>query len=237
MKTWQTETAVYLVRLDSVLSQVKLPPPHPASIPRPPLGTLPSPLQSVIQRAVAFYEVGIWCRTKETVEAIITLWREGYLSPGAPLARLLLEMWGASRCMTNTLDAFAKHKEIARLSQTVDRLFEGVRSHVLLPWGGPASARPIHVLDVIRALGETFPEAMAVYEDLCESAHANLPRFFEWWVLGKAGDNWTNESMQTRGHALINKTVEAVEHAVWGVKTETEIGIGLCGELYGKPLA
>jgi hypothetical protein len=232
MKNWQTETSIYVPRLQTALRCVTLRPPIPANIPPGPLGDPPSFLQSVIHRAATFYELGVWYRTRETMEAIIVLWREGYVSSAAALTHLVFELWGASHFMTDGLRMFDQHKDIARLAQVVDRLYEGVRSEVLLPWGTPASEKPIHVLDTIRSLSQTFPDAMVVYETLCESAHANQPRFMEWWLLGTGGDNWTNETVQSRGHTLITKTVDAMEKATIGIKTETEIGMKLCGELY-----
>ncbi|MFZ0930703.1 MAG: hypothetical protein WAN11_18995 [Syntrophobacteraceae bacterium] len=134
--------------------------------------------------------------------------------------------------MTTVIQTFANQKDVGPLVKTVNKLFEGVRGEVILPWGTPASEKPIHVLDTIRLLDQDFPEAMAFYEDLCESAHANQPRFMEWWFIGKAGDNWTNDTVHARGHVLMRKTVEAMEQAILGIQTATETGMSLCGELY-----
>jgi len=54
----------------------------------------------------------------------------------------------------------------------------------------------------------------------------------EWWILGKSGDNWTNETVQKRGHELIDKTVKAVEESVTGIVKETTYGLEICGYLY-----
>jgi hypothetical protein len=231
MKNWQTETSIYVPHLEAVLRHVDLRPPFPENIPPAPFDISPSLQQSVIYSAATFYQLD-WYRTRETTEAIIILWREGYISSAAALIRPIFELWGASHFMTDELRIFDKHKNITRLAQFVTRLCTGVRSEVLLPWGTPASEKPIHVLDTIRSLNQIFPDAMAVYEALCESTHANQPRYMEWWFLGKTGDNWTNETVQTRGHALIIKTIDAMKRATMGIKTETEIGMKLCGELY-----
>jgi hypothetical protein len=232
MKNWQTETSIYIPRLEMALRTIAIWPPTPTNIPHPPLEAAPSLSQSVIHRAVTFYELGIWCRAGETMEAIISLWREGYLSSSAALSRLIFELWCASHFMSENLKVYSQHKDISKLGQVVDKLFEGVRSEVLLPWGAPASEKPIHVLDTIRSISHIFPNAMSVYETLCESAHANQPRFMEWWCLGKTGDNWTNETVQARGHALIDATIDVLEKATIGIKTDTEIGMKFCGELY-----
>src|SRR5208283_4507022 len=232
MRTWQTETSTYVARLESASAHLKVKPPCPANIPPGPLDSPPSLLQSVLHQAMTFYEFGVWYRAQETVESIVTLWHEGYLASGAALARLVFEIWGACHCMTTVIQTFANQKDVGLLVKTVNKLFEGVRGEVILPWGTPASEKPIHVLDTIRLLGQDFPGAMASYEDLCESAHANQPRFMEWWVLGKAGANWTNGTVQARGHVLMSKTVEVMEKAILGIKAATEKGMVLCGELY-----
>lgn len=231
MKNWQTETSIYIPRIDTALSRFDLRPPFPKNIPPAPFDTPSSLLQSVIYNAAVFYNLN-WYRTRETIEAIIILWREGYISSAAALIRPIFELWGTSHYMTDELQKFDKQKDIMPLSQVVARLCTGVRSEILLPWGTPANEKPIHVLDTIRTLCQVFPDAMAVYEALCESSHANLPRYEEWWLLGKTGDNWTNQTVQTRGHALIIKTLEAMETATIGIITDTETGMKLCGELY-----
>lgn len=232
MRTWQTETSIYVPRLESASLFVESQPRVPADIPAGPLDTPPSLLKSSIHRAVTFYQIGIWYRTKETMKAIVTLWKEGYLASASALARIIFELWGASHYMTAGLLTFGINIDTSQLSQIVNRLFEGVRSEVLMPWGTPASDKPIHVLDTIRSLNEVFPDAMSVYEALCESAHANRPRYIEWWFLGKSGDNWSNDTAQTRGHILINKNIDAIEKSTIVIKAETENGLKLCGEFY-----
>ncbi len=232
MKTWQTEINPYIQQLGLILAKVSKPSPHPDNIPHGPLDTCPSRLQSIIHRASAFYELGAWTRAKESTEALILLWREGYLSHGTIIVRLLFEIWGSSRCMSKAISSFLDSKEIERFEQKVNKIFECVRSEVFMQWGTPAAEKPIHVLDTIRVLMPDFPQAMEIYEDLCESSHANQPRFMEWWFLGKSGDNWTNKTVQKRGHTLIKKTVEATEVAVTGIVVEVENGLTICGDLY-----
>jgi hypothetical protein len=232
MKTWQTEIPTYLDRLSVALGQFNATPRHAPSIPEGPMGTPLTSLQSIIHRSMTFYNFSAWNRARETTEALVVLWSVGYLSPGAAISRILFEIWGVTRLMSNGLQYFLDAKDVDSLSKTVNKLFEGVRSEVLLPWGTPASEKPIHVLDAVRALQQVYPDAMQTYEDLCESAHANQPRFMEWWFMGKTGDNWTNETVQKRGHMLLNKTVRAVEFAVSGIVREVEEGMRLCEQIY-----
>jgi len=55
----------------------------------------------------------------------------------------------------------------------------------------------------------------------------------EWWLIGKAGDNWSNETVQKRGHMLSNKTARAVELAVSGIVMEVEEGMRMWVMGYG----
>ncbi len=230
--TWESETSGYLSRLRGSLARFDAGPCYPPNIPNGPFDTPPTELQSLVHRSITFYGYGVWARGKETIEALTILWSEGYMSSGATLARLLFEIWGASRLMSDGLQAYINSKELECLSKTVNKLFEGVRSEVLLPWGSPAAEKPIHVMDAIRSLQKTDPEGMQVYEYLCESAHANLPRFMEWWHLGKAGDNWSNQTVQKRGHLLLERTATAVEMAASGMLEELRDGMRMCGEIY-----
>jgi len=232
MANWKAETGKYLPRLEALCDLAAVNPPHPAVIPLPPLDDAPTPIQAVIQRAITFYQIGIWCRVREATAGLLCLWKGGYLSVAGSLVRLLFELWAACEYQTEAISRFEKDSDLEKLSRTVNRLFEGVRDEVVLPWGRPASEKSIHVMDTIRHLSTVFPDAEATYNELCESAHANQPRFFEWWVTGKLGDNWSNKSVQKRGHALLEKTVASAEVAVRGAISSSTLGIQMCGALY-----
>lgn len=232
MTTWVSETSKYLATLNEALSLVNERPNRPDNIPRGPLAVAPTPLQSVLHRAATLYEVGLWLRARETLLALRLLWQEGYLSPAAALARLVFELWGACHYQTRALQRFRSDLNLASLANVVDRLFEGVRGDVLMPWGVPAAAQPIHVMDLVRELNTVDSRAEAMYNDLCESSHANQPRFFEWWLTGRLGDNWTNKVVQTRGHDLLERTVAIVKTATEGLVRDARVGLQDCGVLY-----
>jgi hypothetical protein len=230
---WRVETARYLPEIDRAVTLLNAAPGRPENIPSGPFDVSPTPLQAVIYRAVTLYEVGIWLRARETLYALKLLWQEGYLSPAAALARVIFELWGACHYQTLALQRFNSDRDLERLAKVVNRLFEGVRDEVRLPWGEPASERPIHVLDLVRALGAVEPRAEAMYNDLCEASHANQPRFFEWWLTGRLGDNWANEAVQRRGHELLERTVLTVQKATDGLVQEATTGLRSCRVLYG----
>ncbi len=232
MVNWKSETGQYIPRLEALIAKASISPPHPPNIPSPPLESRPSELQSILHRAVSAYEIGVWIRTKETIEAILLLWREGYLSAAASLARILFEFWGLSYYLTQAVTSFQQNNKLEQLSKVVNKVSEGVRSEVIMPWGIPASEKPVHVMDTIRELNKIYPQAIEAYDNLCESAHSNQPRYFEWWLLGKNGDNWTNQTVQKRGHILIEKTIQLLERCIHGINEAVNNGLHLCGKLY-----
>lgn len=232
MTNWKSETGKYLHRIEVLSEQLSENLKRPENIPHWPLDEPPTHLQAILQRNVVSYNTGVWERSKETLSAILLLWREGFLCEAASLSRLLFELWGITNYLTHTIEKYKENRNIEKLEKISNSIFEGVRSEVLMPWGTPASEKPIHVMDTIRGLREKYPPALETYDDLCESAHANQPRYFEWWVLGKFGDNWTNQTVQTRGHDLLEKTVKSIEECTRGIKSTTEEGMTLCGQLY-----
>ncbi|MGB2804667.1 MAG: hypothetical protein WBD64_07225 [Candidatus Zixiibacteriota bacterium] len=232
MKNWKSETGKYLKRLEALSQLISQKPKHPENIPHPPLDIPTTELQGLLHRTVITYELGVWGRSNETVSAVLCLWAEGFLCEAASLSRLLFEIWGLSAYQTKSLEKYKTKGNLASLAKATNRIFEGVRSQVLMPWGTPASEKPIHVMDTIRSLKEEYPLALETYDDLCESAHANQPRYFEWWVIGKYGDNWTNKTVQLRGHALLEKTVSSIESCVNGIRSSLDKGLTLCGQLY-----
>ena len=232
MTDWSVETGKYLPALDQALALVNVAPRRPENIPPGPFDQALTPLQSVLYRAVTLYEVGLWLRGRETLQALKLLWTEGYLSPAAALARLMFELWGSCHYQTRALTRYSSDQELGPLAKVVDKLFEGVRDEVLLPWGVPAGEKPIHVLDLVRALEADEPGSEAMYNDLCESSHANQPRFLEWWLTGKLGGNWANEVVRRRGHELLGRTVSTVQTATEGLVQDATDGLQRCGLLY-----
>lgn len=214
MRNWKSETGKYLNRLDKLSILFSKRPTKPANIPDWPLDSAPTEIQTVIQWSVVTYKVGVWERTRETLDAILCLWREGLLCEAASLSRQLFEIWGISNYQTQSLINYTTEENLLKLTKTISKIFQGVRTEVLMPWGIPAGETPIHVMDTTRSLREEYPTAIETYDDLCESAHANQPRYFEWWFLGKYGDNWTNKTVQIRGHDLLGRTISSIEHCV-----------------------
>ena len=232
MNNWINETEIYLPRLNSAVESIYKELQVPINIPNSPLEIKPTYIQNIIQRAFTFLQIGALERSREIVSAINYLWKEGFFSTVGTLTRLLFELWSVTYYLRISLEHYKVNMEMDQLGKIVDKIFEGVRSEVLLPWGATAHETPIHILDAIRALNAENPNVIETYNDLCESNHPNLPRYLEWWFIGRRGNNWRNQTVQSRGHSLLLKTVEIIETSVIGVTHETERGYELCQELY-----
>lgn len=232
MNNWQYETGKYLPKLEDIYKLILEKPEMPVYIPSPPLSNPPTLLQSLIYKSLSIYSIGVLGRTDETLSAIICLWKEGFIAEAASLSRLLYEIWGIAFYNTRSLKKYTENQDISKLEKVINKIHEGVRSEVLMPWGTLAAEEPIHIMDTIRELKKEFPTVMTTYDDLCESAHANQPRYFEWWLIGKYGNNWTNQTVQIRGHKLLEKTISSLEFCIKGIKETSNEGYELCGELY-----
>ncbi|WP_126456270.1 hypothetical protein [Sulfuriflexus mobilis] len=232
MRNWETETGRYINRIENVselLDKVSEPPVH---IPKGPLTNQPTELQSYVHRAVHFLQLGSWIRARETTSAILQLWEHGNISAAAPLVRLVYEIWAVTNFLVIKLEKYQANKNIETLAKVVNKVFEGAKIEILMPWGSPATEAPVHVLDAFRELSNSHSHAMNKYEYLCESSHPNYPRYIELWLLGKEGDNWTNDKVFNRGHELLESTTSALEEAVTGLNISIEKGFELCGEYY-----
>jgi len=122
--------------------------------------------------------------------------------------------------MSDGLQAYVDSKDLEGLSKTVNKLFEGVRSEVLFAVGFACCGKT----DTCYGC-HSFPAKGQ------SRSHANIRGFvrvgsrqsaslMEWWHLGKAGDNWSNQTVEKRGHMLLDRTVAAVEMATSGMLVE-----------------
>lgn len=229
---WRIETGKYLNRWEELIRALSQDISSLSQLPRGPLEQQITPLQGILHKASTFLTLGAWLRTRELTNAAVSLWKDGHLSSVTPLIRLELEIWAVTHSLVVALTKYKEGNNLENLGKTVNRIFEGVKSPVLMPYGAPASEVPLHVLDAIRSLRTVYPTAVETYEYLCEATHPNFPRYLEWWLVGKNGDNWENATVQQRGHELLEKTVSAMEYSINGVASAVKSGLGLCNTLY-----
>ncbi len=238
-RTWKDEVVRYQVTvqriLDAALQDLDLPP----HMPPLPLDTIPSPFADWCYRAFIFYRVGAICRTREAIESIRILLSEGYVSAAAPLIRLVFEVHAIANYLTETLKGLLEQVRIPEDNRSkektdhclikIDRVFEGVRSPVVMPRGEEASESPIHIKEAIRLLYSQ--EAENDYDFLCEGSHPNLPQYMQWQLAGKLGDNWSNDVAREHCHALLTRSFGILENSTHRLRENVLIGIDCCDSI------
>jgi hypothetical protein len=133
----------------------------------------------------------------------------------------MYELWGAAHYARHTIEEMHDSGEVQTPLEKTKRLLLGVRSEVQLPWGGTSDETSIHVMDFVRSLVDTYPQAEETYGFLCESCHPSYLRLTTWSLAGPPLHNWTNEKFREHGHNLIDRTLEAVEQALQGIAYDT----------------
>ncbi len=232
MTDWKTETNKYLADIERWRLLYEKDPPSTTRIPDLPLENHPTQLQALLHCSISYFRIGCWFRTKEIIGAITNIWSNGYISCASPLCRLLFEIWGSAHYLNKSIAKYKVSNNIEKLTEVVSKTFAGVRSPVLMPWGTLAHDKPIHVLELIRGLEDINPKAIDNYNDLCESSHPNYPRYMELWLVGKYGDNWTNETVIERGHKLLSNVTKFTGMSIDGILIEVKEGLKICDEIY-----
>lgn len=241
MRTWKDEIIRYqaIVQriLDTALHDLDLPP-HMPPLPVDPT-TPRTPFTGWSYRAFIFYRFGSVSRTRETIESIRILLSEGYLSAVAPLIRLVFEVHAITNYLTETMKDLLELVRIPEGSRSkektnhclrkIDRVFEGVRSPVIMCWGAEASETPIHISDAIRILNSQ--EAKNNYDFLCEGSHPNLPQYMQWQLAGKLGDNWSNDVARKQCHTLLSRSFEILEDSTRVLRENVLTGVDCCDSI------
>jgi hypothetical protein len=238
-RTWKDEIFEYqeIVQrtLDAALQDLDM----PLHMPPMPLDTIPSPFTGCCYRAFIFYRFGSVFRVREAVESIRIVLSEGYLSAAAPLIRLTFEIHALTNYLTETMKDLLELVRIAEPSRSkektihclnkIDRIFEGVRSPVVMPRGDLASQRPIHIRDAIRLLHSE--EAENDYDFLCEGSHPNLPQYMQWQLAGKLGDNWSNDVAREHCRVLLRRSFGILEESSRKIRENVLIGVDCCDSI------
>ena len=221
MELWEKETSLYHVRLTRAenwrpdLSNLV------ERLPDIPLSYSPSPQGIVAIQLSLFVLVGCMAFADQAVAAFLNLWRNGLFTTISLPARLVYELWGAAHFAWQTLVRMHESGKVDIALARSQRLVLGARSEVRLPWGGTTDEKSIHVMDFVRSLADIHPSAEDTYDFLCESCHPSYLRLTTWSLAGPPLQNWTNEKFREHGHALIDRTLQAVERALEGIALDT----------------
>jgi len=177
--------------------------------------------QGSVAIQLSLFVLGGMTFADQATTAFLTLWRNGIFTTISLPARLMYELWGAAHYARHTIEEMHDSGEVQTPLEKTKRLLLGVRSEVQLPWGGTSDETSIHVMDFVRSLVDTYPQAEETYGFLCESCHPSYLRLTTWSLAGPPLHNWTNEKFREHGHNLIDRTLEAVEQALQGIAYDT----------------
>jgi hypothetical protein len=226
MELWEEETSRYHERLTRIetwepdLSDLV------TRLPDVPLNYEPS-TPELIAIDLSLFVLGCMTFAGHATTAFLTLWRNGMFATLSLPARLIYELWGATHFAKQTVTLMRDSGKIEQALMRSQRLVIGARSEVQFPWGGTTHAKSIHVMDLVRALTDVYPQAEDTYAFLCESCHPSYLRLTTWALAGPPLHNWTNEKFRERGHNLIDRTLQAVEQAFKGIAIDTKMTLGL----------
>jgi len=177
--------------------------------------------QGSVAIQLSLFVLGGMTFADQATTAFLTLCRNGIFTTISLPARLMYELWGAAHYARHTIEEMHDSGEVQTPLEKTKRLLLGVRSEVQLPWGGTSDETSIHVMDFVRSLVDTYPQAEETYGFLCESCHPSYLRLTTWSLAGPPLHNWTNEKFREHGHNLIDRTLEAVEQALQGIAYDT----------------
>jgi hypothetical protein len=188
-------------------------------LPDVPLNYKPSPegLVAINQSLYVLESMGV---ANQATVAFLRLWEEGLLATISLPARLIYELWGATHFACQTLGQMRDSGNIDRAAERAKRLTLGVRSEVRLPWGGTITKKDIsaiNVMDLVRSLADSYPQAENDYNFLCESCHPSHLRLVTWLLSGPKIGNWENEKYREEVHGLIDHTIGTTERALAGI--------------------
>lgn len=190
-----------------------------ARLPDIPLSYDPG-IQGLAAINLSLFVLGCRAFADQATKTFLTLWRNGMFTTISLPARLIYELWGATHFARQTAAQMQDSDEIETLAR-IQRLLMGARSEVQLPWGGTTNTTSIHVMDFVRSLADTDPQAEETYDFLCESCHPSYLRLTTWSLAGPPLQSWTNEKFRGQGHNLIDRTLKAVEQALQGIAYDT----------------
>ncbi|MFC1984013.1 hypothetical protein ACFLVO_03260 [Chloroflexota bacterium] len=220
MEPWEEETSRYHERLAQVENWEPALSSLIKRLPDIPLSYKPS-TQGSVAIQLSLLVLGYVNFADQAIAAFLTLWRTGRFTTISLPARLIYELWGATHFTRKTLAQMQTSGEVEKALAKTKRLLFGVRSEVRLPWGGTSDEKSIHVMEFVRSLFDTYPQAEETYDFLCESCHPSHLRLTSWLMAGPPLQNWTNEKFRKHGHSLIERTLEAIEQALRGIACDT----------------
>lgn len=180
----------------------------------------PLPERSSTAIGIVIYSIGLFSAVRQVRSTIRDQWRTGSLVVVPLSTRFLFEMWGAIHFSRLTLGRLMVHDALDQATGRAVRLLLGSRSGVGLPWGGVSGQRSLNVLDFIRALGDTCPNAEEFYAFLSDTSHPSFVQNLWFHMAGPPIANWGNALFSEHVHGLLEKTLSAFELASHGTEDD-----------------
>lgn len=193
-------------------------------LPAIPLDYTPSQNGSLALKG-ALYICGCAVFASEARDAFLTLWKARHLAIVSLPVRFVHELWGATHYAHQTL-LLVSCGDTQRADERIRRLMLGARSEVELPWGGYASEKSVHVMDLVKSLVDVLPDAVADYAFLCESCHPSFLRATAWSLSGSI-PMFDNVKFSEQVQSLTDRTLGALERGLEGLGVDARDALRL----------
>lgn len=169
---------------------------------------------------LVLYAVNMFTSCIKVREVVADQWEKGIFIVVPLNTRFVYEIWGAIHFSRIILSRLIEHDDVEREQKIVNRLTQGARSDVMLPWGDLTNEQSYSVMEFIRCLKDVYDEATETYYFLCEAAHPNFvqSKYFE--MAGPPAPNWSNHKFKEHAHTLLEKTLAAFEKASYGMELD-----------------
>ncbi|MEW6192644.1 MAG: hypothetical protein AB1507_04735 [Bacillota bacterium] len=219
MERWEKELSRYSERLAKIENWSPDLSAFVVKLPEIPLRYIPSP-KGLVALNLSLYALACIRVANQSRAAFLKLWEKNLFAVIALPARFLFELWGSSHYALKILLQMHESGDVNKAMDRSKRLLLGARSEVFLPWGPPVDIKSVHVMDFVRSLTDTYPQAENTYDFLCESCHPSYLRLTSWSLMSPPVHNWTNERFREEAHTLIEHTLQAVEQALEGIYSD-----------------
>lgn len=224
-ESWREETGLYLARL---ISASQMTDEWCADYKKYWPGCFWSTAQPTTGASIAIrlcvYASSVFSSALVVSREIENQWKSGVFVLVPIGVRFLVESWGAIHFARITLERLLRENNIEREEERVNRLTHGSRinknSMVRMPFGGETNKQSFNVMDFIDSLADVGNEPAEGYKFLCEASHPNFVQSTYFRLAGPPLANWANDAYKQHSHQLLNKTVEIMELAMAGIKSD-----------------
>jgi hypothetical protein len=175
---------------------------------------------AVLASQVAVYSANLFSTAIQIRGVILEQWLTGLFLIVPLNTRFFFEIWGGIHFARTTLKRLVCDGNFDKEELRINRLIQGSRTEIKVPWGGVSQERSFNVLDFIDGLADVRTDARSLYDFLSEASHPNFIQNIYFQIAGDPISNWDNERFNTHGHSLLDRTLVAFEVAASGVDSD-----------------